>query len=317
MNPPVSVSRPRRLSRSSSQTLDAASLTTNSRAYSVSLSKLSLQEATALPFQVSVRPFFRHGDKYVNLSTKFAGLGLAVVVRIVEQLQGQLRVDSQIGGGSRFSFLIPLEVSRPVLESGGISLSPPLHSRSSSLQLCSRAVSSGGLDLDNLVEALTSNPMDSAARRRSPAGRILAPPGESSPSRLMPYGSPKVPSVIPSVTMSIDPPILPTRSDTQTRGVAQAPDPKLRVLIVEVSHGLFLKAARFTNPSQDNDINRKVLEKRLQKDGHTVLWSINGQEGLEKIESDRDFDCILMDIMCVCACARRWPLLRHFIGCQS
>jgi hypothetical protein len=246
MNPPVSVSRPRRLSRSSSQTLDAASLTTNSRAYSVSLSKLSLQEATALPFQVSVRPFFRHGDKYVNLSTKFAGLGLAVVVRIVEQLQGQLRVDSQIGGGSRFSFLIPLEVSRPVLESGGISLSPPLHSRSSSLQLCSRAVSSGGLDLDNLVEALTSNPMGSAARRRSPAGssapRIPAPPGESSPSRLIPHGSPKVPSVVPSVTVSLDPPILPTRSDTQTRGGAQAPDPKLRVLIVEVSHGLFLRS---------------------------------------------------------------------------
>ncbi|KAF8839543.1 hypothetical protein BDN67DRAFT_748905 [Paxillus ammoniavirescens] len=229
------------------------------------------------------------------------GLGLAVVVRIVEQLQGQLRVDSQTGGGSRFSFLIPLEVSRPVLESGGISLFPPLRSRCPSLQLRSRTVSSGGPDLDNLVEALTSNPVDSAARRRSPAGpsapRILAPPGESSPSRPMPHGSPEVSSVVPSVTVSLDPPIIPTRSDTQTRGIAQAPYPKLRVLIVEVSHGLFLKTARFTKPSQDNDINRKILAKRLQKDGHTVLWSINGQEGLEKIESDRDFDCILMDIM--------------------
>ncbi|KIK92491.1 hypothetical protein PAXRUDRAFT_34497 [Paxillus rubicundulus Ve08.2h10] len=212
------------------------------------------------------------------------GLGLAVVVRIVEQLQGQLRVDSQIGGGSRFSLIIPLEVSQPVLESGGITLSPPLHSRSSSLQLRSRAVSPGGLDLDNLVEALTSNPMGNAARQLSSPGssapRILAPPDESSPSRLMPHGSPKVPSNVPSVTVSLDPPTLPTRSHSQTRGVVQVPDPKLRMLIVE-----------------DNDINRKILAKRLQKDGHTILWSINGLEGLEKIESDRDFDCILMDIM--------------------
>ena len=35
------------------------------------------------------------------------GLGLAVVARIVEQLGGQLRVDSKPGVGSRFSFLIP------------------------------------------------------------------------------------------------------------------------------------------------------------------------------------------------------------------
>jgi len=35
------------------------------------------------------------------------GLGLAVVARSVEQLGGQLRVDSKVDQGSRFSFLIP------------------------------------------------------------------------------------------------------------------------------------------------------------------------------------------------------------------
>ena len=39
------------------------------------------------------------------------GLGLAVVARIVEQLGGRLRVHSDVGKGSRFSFLIPLTVS--------------------------------------------------------------------------------------------------------------------------------------------------------------------------------------------------------------
>ena len=35
------------------------------------------------------------------------GLGLAVVARSVEQLSGQLRVDSKVDQGSRFTFLIP------------------------------------------------------------------------------------------------------------------------------------------------------------------------------------------------------------------
>lgn len=38
------------------------------------------------------------------------GLGLAVVARSVEQLGGQLRVDSKVDHGSRFSFLIPFTV---------------------------------------------------------------------------------------------------------------------------------------------------------------------------------------------------------------
>lgn len=40
----------------------------------------------------------------------FAGLGLAVVARIVEQLGGQLRVKSELEQGSHFSFLLPLSL---------------------------------------------------------------------------------------------------------------------------------------------------------------------------------------------------------------
>lgn len=47
---------------------------------------------------------------------------------------------------------------------------------------------------------------------------------------------------------------------------------------------------------QDNDINRMILAKRLSMDGHTVVNTTNGQEGVDMVQSDRDFDCILMDI---------------------
>ena len=41
------------------------------------------------------------------------GLGLAVVAGIVEHLDRQLRVDSRIGGGSCFCFLLLSPVSDP------------------------------------------------------------------------------------------------------------------------------------------------------------------------------------------------------------
>ena len=43
-------------------------------------------------------------------TTPGLGLGLAVVAHSVEQLGGQLRVDSKVDQGSRFSFLIPFTV---------------------------------------------------------------------------------------------------------------------------------------------------------------------------------------------------------------
>lgn len=48
--------------------------------------------------------------------------------------------------------------------------------------------------------------------------------------------------------------------------------------------------------AKDNDINRIILRKRLTLDGHTVVDTTNGQEALDMVESDWNFDCILMDI---------------------
>ncbi|KAF9234675.1 hypothetical protein BU15DRAFT_89876 [Melanogaster broomeanus] len=206
------------------------------------------------------------------------GLGLAIVVRIMEQLGGQLRVDSQIGVGSRFSSLIPLELA-PVLSESG-EKSPSSHAPTS-LQSRSRAGSGGSPGVENPIEGLTSNRMDSSALRPPPPTEpapAAAEKGSLEPCctpQGRPDGPPDVHSLPSLSALSLGLP-----------GTSPVPDGKLRVLIVELSQH-----------SQDNDINRKILAKRLQKDGHTVLWDTNGQEGLDRIESDGDFDCILMDIM--------------------
>ena len=46
-------------------------------------------------------------------------------------------------------------------------------------------------------------------------------------------------------------------------------------------------------------INRGILHKRLTVDGHDVTSICNGQQCVELLEKDQDFDCILMDIQCV------------------
>ena len=54
---------------------------------------------------------FREFEQVESVQPKTGlGLGLAVVARSVEQLGGQLRVDSKVDQGSRFSFLIPFTV---------------------------------------------------------------------------------------------------------------------------------------------------------------------------------------------------------------
>ncbi|KIJ60294.1 hypothetical protein HYDPIDRAFT_99027 [Hydnomerulius pinastri MD-312] len=223
-----------------------------------------------------------------SLGTPGVGLGLAVVARIVEQLGGQLRVDSQIDVGSRFSFLIPLELSKSSSDGSSSAKTRSISSIKSRSQACSKA--SGLQELKNLAESLTANHMDSPTRtRRSSADvaeQATAALSEASPdsyptTQRRREDPPEPPSLSSLAITSAHSPSLAarTQSDSDIPRPISSPDGKLRALIVE-----------------DNDVNRKLLAKRLEKDGHIVLWSTNGQEGLEMIESDREFDCILMDI---------------------
>ena len=80
----------------------------------------------------------------------------------------------------------------------------------------------------------------------------------------------------------------------------------LRVLTVEVRTIAFFLSIFTTylyltivGYIQDDLINRTVLQKRLKLDGHEVVTTTDGQQAVDKIDADNDFDCILMDIQCV------------------
>ena len=96
-----------------------------------------------------------------------AGLGLAVVAHIVEQLGGQLRVDSKVGEGSRFSFLIPFAI--PTAEESARSPAASLlgRSRPSSATGSARSANSSARsaksEIDHFVKAIAQSHLDSGS----------------------------------------------------------------------------------------------------------------------------------------------------------
>ena len=150
-----------------------------------------------------------------------AGLGLAVVARIVEQLGGQLRVDSKVGVGSRFSFLIPFTVASSDAERG---VSPAL-TRASSIQRGSSHGSVSSLEVDTIVDALSS----ALGSPGCPAPRLASPARRPGTYPIADSGTPVRPVKVDQYEM--DAVRLPKSGE---KPPSPAFDGKLRVLIVEV-----------------------------------------------------------------------------------
>ena len=84
-------------------------------------------------------------------------MGLAVVARIVEQLGGQLRVDSKPNEGSRFSVLIPFELMQADTNNEATyDLKIGEYGGALSMRL---RTSSRSREIDSLVDALSSDTM--------------------------------------------------------------------------------------------------------------------------------------------------------------
>jgi len=48
--------------------------------------------------------------------------------------------------------------------------------------------------------------------------------------------------------------------------------------------------------ADDSEINFIILKKNLESYGAQIFWSKDGQELIEQIENEKDFDLVLMDI---------------------
>ncbi len=289
-----------------------------------------------------------------NVEGTGLGLGLAVVARIVEQLDGQLRAESEVGVGSRFFFTLTMRV-HDVSESMK-SPSPSVGSQvlrhgpsSSNGSAISRA--SPASEIDSFVQEFASSHMVTPAqpsvshddhrlreaehRMSKPgtfpvadsswpvrptrmdggdsdhsgtsSGRLRATPPVASPrltsapsfTRRMSTRRPTAritgPSAEPSTHSSFESQKSPGPNSALSSpfheppspmlslaGGSRRPENKMRVLVVE-----------------DDPINSQILQKRLRMDKHHVTPVENGQEAVDKLRSDWDYDMVLMDIQWV------------------
>ncbi|KAI0248306.1 hypothetical protein BJV78DRAFT_1131762 [Lactifluus subvellereus] len=207
------------------------------------------------------------------------GLGLAVVARSIQQLGGQLRVDSKVDQGSRFSFLTPFTLwdgrGRPRDGQHG--------QREASALVPSPSPSPSVLSSDVPVKC-----------EREAPGAVVDRSVSSSPGQ----------GVVPAVSVTSNSQTLPPQAskiDAELIVPGPRPQPLLRK---KKKHVHAVNREGDTSPGnklrilsvEDNDINRLILAKRLQLDGHTVVNTTNGKEGVEMIETDPAFDCVLMDV---------------------
>jgi len=159
--------------------------------------------------------------------------------------------------------------------------------------------SSQSSEIDSLVEAISSDPMrvrnrkaSKTARKSSTATQQPGSPPTAGTYDVMdsrfPIRSLKVdefnvdkpiaePHIKPIPTPQPGASISAVDSESSTPGPALFS--KLRILVVE-----------------DDHVNRAILVKRLALDGHAVIPTTNGQEGVDAVERDGEFDCVLMDI---------------------
>lgn len=177
-------------------------------------------------------------------STPGLGLGLAVVARIVEQLGGQLRVDSKPGEGSRFSFLIPFELVDENRKA--ISTTATFQGRS--------RTSSGSSEIESIVDAISTDHMarPNADRRQSTSSaraRITGPQQRPADGKFdvadsrFPIRSLKVDEFVvdkaveQSQFMTVSPTPVPSRVSPLSASGTATPlrtNDKLRVLVAEV-----------------------------------------------------------------------------------
>lgn len=239
------------------------------------------------------------------------GLGLAVVARIVEQLNGQLRAESEVGVGTRFFFNLPMLVHSG--SSKNSSTKSLARRRTSSKSGSVESYRSGSSshpqsEIDTFVQDFASSHMLPAVgpddKRLRDAEERMSRPGtfpvadssypvrpskmdtETDQSASPPTMSPSVVPGPPQNRLSFSrgisfqssskpAPKRLTQGSTSKRG----PDTKLRVLVVE-----------------DDTINSQILQKRLRMDKHIAIPVTNGQEAVDFLRDDWDIDVVLMDI---------------------
>jgi PAS domain S-box-containing protein len=258
------------------------------------------------------------------------GLGLAISKSLVQKMQGNIWVNSELGRGSTFHFTIPIAVQgtpRPARmfiakELLGVRVLV-VDDNASAREILATMASSFGLEVDVAREGREALRMISIADQKQLGYDVVIMdwkmPGmggietmrqlKAERYRRMPtvvmvtsYGrheamdAARQEGVAPATVLT-----KPVTASTLLEAVAEALGKPARIETHAMAKASFqsqtlsdLNGARLLLV-EDNDLNQELAMDLLRNVGVDVVCAGNGQEALDTLERDADFDCILMD----------------------
>lgn len=204
-------------------------------------------------------------------ATKPLGLGLAVVARYVRNMNGQIRVRSEIGKGTIFGIELLFEHASPQDIAGHSPRGPP---RGITPPNNFAQSSPPVLSLPKPKAKLIQDRSDSITPRHT-QNIAMPPPNPSGPKTIFTPGTQSSELSTGSRSPTFPFPHMP-RAEIESSSSKES----LSVLIAE-----------------DNPINARLLTRRLLKSGHSVEVAYDGQECHDHFSSKPEkIDVILMDL---------------------
>jgi len=287
---------------------------------------------------------------------KILGLGLAVVARIVRNMNGQLRLKSERGKGSRFSISLPLSLASEAELDPEQKKSVAERHKSPSPQPSSVAPAPGEI---LLIDSQNYRSQDMAKRSSGASmnnsGSLGGPKnGENEADRFIhTTSSPHL------STTSNDPPArtdasirtksFPDTMDLATQrqqpgegtregltapiGALRAPDegssltpppaadtaPPMKLPPIDGANSPIEPPEKYEIlVAEDDPINSKIIKKRLEKMGHEVVLTVNGEECVDLYtKHGQNYDIILMDMQVSLTDFLSLVIVPHLDRCPS